>query len=72
MNADQLAAHLRPKIRASMAEVRSGLERLARIPSMSAPGYDAAPVQRTAELTAELFKAVGIDARIVAKPGGTP
>ena len=72
MNADQLAADLRPKIRASMTEVRSGLERLARIPSMSAPGYDAAPVQLTAELTAELFKAVGIDARIVGKPGAHP
>ncbi len=72
MNAEQLAADLRPKVRASMAEVRSGLERLARIPSMSAAGYDAAPVQRSAELTAELFKAAGVDARVVGRQGAHP
>ncbi len=72
MNAEQLAADLRPKIRASMAEVRSGLERLARIPSMSAAGYDAAPVQRSAELTAELFKAAGVEARVVGTQGAHP
>ena len=62
MNATQLAAELRPKVRASMADVRAGLERLARVPSMSAPGYDAAPVRETAKLTAELFRAAGVDA----------
>lgn len=72
MNPQQLAADLRPKVRASMTDVRAGLERLARIPSMSAEGYDAAPVQRSAELTAELFKAAGVDARVVAMPGAHP
>ena len=72
MNAAELAADLRPKIRASMIEVRAGLERLARIPSMSAPGYDLAPVQRTAELTAALFTAAGIEARVVGEPGAHP
>jgi len=72
VNAEQLAADLRPKIRASMAEVRSGLERLARIPSMSAAGYDAVPLQRSAELTAELFVAAGVDARVVGRPGAHP
>jgi acetylornithine deacetylase/succinyl-diaminopimelate desuccinylase-like protein len=52
-----------------MADVRAGLERLARVPSMSAPGYDAAPVRETAKLTAELFKAAGVDARVLEKDG---
>jgi acetylornithine deacetylase/succinyl-diaminopimelate desuccinylase-like protein len=72
MNAKDLAAELRPKVRAAMGDVRSGLERLARIPSMSAAGYDPQNVQRSAELTAELFKAAGVDARVVGKPGAHP
>src|SRR5439155_19608330 len=72
MDAKQLAAELRPKIRASMADVRAGLERLARVPSMSASGYDAAPVRETAKLTAELFKAAGVDARVIEKDGAHP
>ena len=72
MNAKQLADDLRPKVRATMADVRAGLERLARIPSMSAPGYDPAPVRQTAALTAELFTAAGIDARVVGKDGAHP
>ena len=72
MNAKQLADDVRPKVRATMADVRAGLERLARIPSMSAPGYDPAPVRQTAALTAELFTAAGIDARVVGKDGAHP
>jgi hypothetical protein len=52
VNAKQLADELRPKVRASMNEVRAGLERLSRVPSMSAPGYDAAPDSESAKLTA--------------------
>lgn len=55
-----------------MAEVRAGLERLARIPSMSASGYDAAAVRRSAELTAELFGEAGIKTRIVGTPDAHP
>src|SRR6266851_5332144 len=55
-----------------MAEVRAGLERLARVPSMSAPGYDAAPLRETAKLTAELFEAVGVDARVLEGEGAHP
>jgi acetylornithine deacetylase/succinyl-diaminopimelate desuccinylase-like protein len=72
VNAQQLAAELRPKVRASMAEVRTGLERLARIPSMSAPGYDAAPVNKSGRVTAELFKAAGVDARLLEREGAHP
>jgi acetylornithine deacetylase/succinyl-diaminopimelate desuccinylase-like protein len=72
VNAKQLANDLRPKVRASMSEVRAGLERLARVPSMSAPGYDLAPVRESAKLTAELFKAAGVNARVVEREGAHP
>ena len=72
MDAKQLAADLRPKVRASMAEVREGLERLARIPSMSASGYDAEPVKESARVTAELFTAAGVVARVLERDGAHP
>ena len=72
MNAKQLADELRPKVRASMADVRAGLERLARVPSMSAPGYDAAPVRESAKITAELFTAAGVNARVIEHDGAHP
>src|SRR5260221_13762103 len=72
MDAKQLAAELRPKVRASMADVRAGLERLARIPSMSASGDDAAPGKESARITAELFKAAGVAARGLQREGAHP
>jgi acetylornithine deacetylase/succinyl-diaminopimelate desuccinylase-like protein len=72
VNAKQLADDLRPKVRASMSEVRAGLERLARVPSMSAPGYDAAPVRESAKVTAELFEAAGVNARVIESEGAHP
>lgn len=72
MNAKQLADELRPAVRASLGEVRAGLERLVRIPSMSAPGYPPEPVRASATLTAELFRAAGVDARVVEKDGAHP
>ncbi|HVR88414.1 MAG TPA: dipeptidase [Candidatus Limnocylindria bacterium] len=72
MNALEIAAALRPKVRAQMPAVRAGLERLARIPSMSAAGYEAAPVRATAQLTAELFRTAGAEARVLEKDGAHP
>ena len=72
MNAEQIAAALRPKVRAHMPEVRAALERLARIPSMSADGYDAAPVRESAKLTAELFRSAGADVKVLEKDGAHP
>jgi acetylornithine deacetylase/succinyl-diaminopimelate desuccinylase-like protein len=72
MNAEQLAAAVRPKIRAAMPEVRAALDRLVRVPSMSAAGYPAEPVRETAKLTAELFTAAGVQARVVDKEGARP
>ena len=72
MDAKQLAADLRPKVRASMSDVRAGLERLARVPSMSAEGYDAAPVKESARITADLFTAAGVEARVLERDGAHP
>jgi acetylornithine deacetylase/succinyl-diaminopimelate desuccinylase-like protein len=72
VDAEGLAAELRPKVRAVMPEVRAGLEQLARVPSMSAPGYDVAPVRETATLTAELFTAAGVGARVLDRDGAHP
>lgn len=72
MHADQLVAELRPKVRAALPDVRAALERLARIPSMSAAGYDPAPLRETAALTAELFGAAGLDAHVAERPGAHP
>src|ERR1700704_1941121 len=55
-----------------MADGRAGLERLARVPSMSAPGYDPAAVRESATVTAELFNAAGVKARVVEKDGAHP
>ena len=72
MNADSIAAELRPKVRAAMPEVRTALERLARIPSMSATGYEPERVRESARLTADLFRAAGAETRVLEKPGAHP
>src|SRR5438477_10517416 len=55
-----------------MADVRAGLERLGRVASMSAAGYDREPVRETAKLTAELFTAAGVKARVLERDGAHP
>src|SRR5258708_15162318 len=55
-----------------MGDVREGLERLVRIPSMSATGEAAGRVGETERLTAELFAGAGVDARVVEKEGAHP
>lgn len=44
-----------------MPDLRKDLETLTRIPSVSAPGYDPAEVRRSAEFTADLYRAAGFD-----------
>ena len=44
------AADLRSRVRELMPQVRADLERLVRIPSVSALGHDPAPLVRSAEL----------------------
>jgi acetylornithine deacetylase/succinyl-diaminopimelate desuccinylase-like protein len=72
VNAEAIANELRPKIRAAMPEVRASLERLARIPSMSAEGYEPARVRESAQLTAELFRGAGVEARVIERAGAHP
>ncbi|MCM3554812.1 dipeptidase [Janibacter melonis] len=54
-----------------MPGVRADLEALTRIPSVSLDSFDQAQVQRSAEATAELLRAEGLDVQIVSE-GGRP
>ena len=45
---------------AAWPRVRSDLERLIRIPSVSFPGFDPEPVRRSAEVTAEILESCGL------------
>jgi acetylornithine deacetylase/succinyl-diaminopimelate desuccinylase-like protein len=63
---------LRAAVARVMPGVRADLERLVRIPSVSAPAFDQAHVARSAEAVADLLRAEGLDdVRIVAE-GGAP
>lgn len=72
MDAKSLAAELRPKVRALLPAVRADLERLVRVPSMSAEGYDAAPVRESARITAEILRVAGAEVRILDREGAHP
>jgi cysteinylglycine-S-conjugate dipeptidase len=56
-----VADDLRAAVDELMPEVRADLERLVRIPSVSAPGFDPAEVRRSAEATAEILEASGLE-----------
>src|SRR6266540_2756034 len=53
-------AELTAEVRRIFPEIRADLEALARIPSVAFPGFDPSQVQRSAEATAELFRAAGL------------
>ena len=72
MDATSLAADLRPKVRALLPAVRADLERLIRVPSMSAAGYDATPVRESARITAEILRAAGAEVRVLERDGAHP
>jgi acetylornithine deacetylase/succinyl-diaminopimelate desuccinylase-like protein len=64
---------VRRSVRAVMPSVRSDLEALVRIPSVSADPARTDDVRRSAEATAELFRAEGFDdVRILSADGGAP
>jgi acetylornithine deacetylase/succinyl-diaminopimelate desuccinylase-like protein len=64
---------IRAAVRDAMPSVRADLEALVRIPSVSADPARADDVRRSAEATAELFRAEGFDdVRILAADGGAP
>ncbi|HEV8229928.1 MAG TPA: dipeptidase [Candidatus Limnocylindria bacterium] len=67
------AADARARVRELMPEVRADLERLVRIPSVSAAGHDPAPLVKSAELVAEFLRAAGGEVRVLrAKGEGHP
>jgi len=66
------AADLRTRVRELMPQVRADLERLVRVPSVSAPGHDPAPLVKSAEIVAELLRAAGADTRVLRAEGGHP
>jgi acetylornithine deacetylase/succinyl-diaminopimelate desuccinylase-like protein len=63
---------VRARVDAVMPGIRADLERLVRIESVSADPARAGEVRRSAEATAELFRAEGFDVEIVAASGGAP
>src|SRR5262249_9797543 len=67
--------HLRARVAAVMPGVRADLEALVRIPSVSAPAFDQAQVERSAAAVAELFRGAGmaeVDILRAGEPAGAP
>jgi cysteinylglycine-S-conjugate dipeptidase len=67
---DQIAT-LRSRVHDLMPVVRADLEALTRIPSVSLDAFDQAHVEESAEATAALLRAEGLDVEIV-REGGRP
>ena len=67
---DQIAT-LRQRVHSLMPGLRADLEALTRIPSVSLDAYDQAHVEESAEATAALLRAEGLDVEIV-REGGRP
>lgn len=62
---------LRGRVRELMPGLRSDLEDLTRIPSVSLPSFDQSHVDASAEATAALLRAEGLEVEIV-REGGAP
>ncbi|MCE1179482.1 dipeptidase [Actinomycetota bacterium] len=67
---DQISA-VTARVKDLMPGVRTDLEALTRIPSISAPSFDQSQVDRSAEAVAELLRAEGCEVEIV-REGGAP
>jgi acetylornithine deacetylase/succinyl-diaminopimelate desuccinylase-like protein len=65
---DELAA----RVAAAMPGVRSDLDALVRIPSVSLGSFDAAQVRRSAEHVAQLLRGEGVEAELVTIGAGHP
>lgn len=64
---------LRSAIDTNFSTLRTSLENLVRIPSVSAPGYDPAEVRRSAEFVAGLLRGVGFpEVRLLEAEGAHP
>ncbi|HSE54897.1 MAG TPA: dipeptidase [Nocardioidaceae bacterium] len=64
--------HIREAVQDVLPSVRADLEALVRIPSVSADPALKDEVRRSAEATAELFRAEGLDVAILSSGGGAP
>ncbi len=65
------AEELHAAVAEQMPRAVADLERLVRIPSIAFPGYDPAPVRRSAEATAEILEAAGFGGvRLIELPDG--
>ncbi len=64
-------AELRHRVHTLMPQVRTDLEALTRIPSVSLDAFDQGEVERSASATAALFEAEGFDVEI-SREGGRP
>ncbi|MGH3369615.1 MAG: dipeptidase, partial [Nocardioidaceae bacterium] len=64
--------HLREAVRQVLPSVRADLEALVRIPSVSADPALKDEVHRSAEATAELFRAEGLDVAILTSGESAP
>jgi cysteinylglycine-S-conjugate dipeptidase len=63
----------RAALDAAFPRVRADLERLIRIPSVAFPGFDPDPVRRSAELTADILRATGLEnVRLLEMDGAPP
>jgi len=71
-SAPDVAVHLREAVQQVLPSVRADLEALVRIPSVSADPALKEEVRRSAEATAELFRAEGFDVSILSAGGGAP
>ena len=65
-------SRLRQSVQQVLPSVRSDLEALVRIPSVSADPALKEEVRRSAEAVAELFRAEGLDVSILSSAGGAP
>ncbi|MFN2318558.1 MAG: dipeptidase [Dermatophilaceae bacterium] len=70
MSAEQVR-EISDRVRTLMPQVRADLEDLTRIPSISLAAYDQAHVESSAQATAALLRAEGLDVQIVTE-GGRP
>ncbi len=70
LSTDQISA-LRDRVAGLMPGLRADLEALTRIPSVSLDAFDQAHVEASAEATAALLRAEGLDVEIV-REGGRP
>ncbi|WP_406830390.1 dipeptidase [Pedococcus sp. KACC 23699] len=70
LSTDQVSA-LKTTVAGLMPGLRADLEALTRIPSVSLDAFDQAHVEASAEATAELLRAEGLDVEIV-REGGRP